>query len=80
MKRNTWLLIPYCLIQPRMTCLHHATLRGKAVETVTPTKKKVKRWFYINIRKSLDPAVDREDALEFLKIELSELTLDAMRF
>ena len=49
--------------QQRMTSLYQATLRGKVVETVTPKKKKVKRWFYIDIRKSLDPAVDREDAI-----------------
>src|SRR6202795_720896 len=49
--------------QHRMTSLYQATLRGKVVETVTPKKKKVKRWFYIDIRKSLDAAVDREDAI-----------------
>jgi hypothetical protein len=49
--------------QQRMTSLYQVTLRGKVVETVTPKKKKVKRWFYIDIRKSLDPAVDREDAI-----------------
>jgi hypothetical protein len=49
--------------QQRMTSLYQATLRGRVVETVTPKKKKVKRWFYIDIRKSLDPAVDREDAI-----------------
>jgi hypothetical protein len=49
--------------QQRMTSLYQATLRGKVVETVTPKKKKVKRWSYIDIRKSLDPALDREDAI-----------------
>jgi hypothetical protein len=49
--------------QQRMTSLYQATLRGKVVETVTPKKKKVKRWFYIDIRKSLDLSVDREDAI-----------------
>jgi len=47
--------------QQRMTSLYQVTMRGKVVETVTPKKKKVKRWFYIDIRKALDPAVDRED-------------------
>ena len=46
-----------------MTSLYQVTLRGKVVETVTPKKKKVKRWFYIDIRKSLDPSVDREEAI-----------------
>jgi hypothetical protein len=39
------------------------TLRGKVVETVTPRKKKVTRWFYIDIRKALDPVGDREEAI-----------------
>lgn len=57
---------PYSLLldgQQRLTSLYQATLRGKVVETVTPKKKKVKRWFYIDIRKALDPSLDREDAI-----------------
>ena len=49
--------------QQRMTSLYQVTLRGKVVETVTPKKKKVRRWFYIDIRKALDPAADREEAI-----------------
>src|SRR3954469_19983598 len=49
--------------QQRMTSLYQVTLRGRVVETVTPKKKKVKRWFYIDIRKALDPAADREEAI-----------------
>src|SRR5436190_6869834 len=49
--------------QQRMTSLYQVTLRGKVVETVTPKKKKVKRWFYIDIRKALDPFADREEAV-----------------
>ena len=49
--------------QQRMTSLYQVTLRGKVVETVTPKNKKVKRWFYIDIRKALDPNVDREEAI-----------------
>lgn len=49
--------------QQRMTSLYQATLRGKVVETVTPKNKKVKRWFYIDIGKALDPSVEREDAI-----------------
>jgi hypothetical protein len=57
---------PYSLLldgQQRMTSLYQVTLRGKVVETVTPKKKKVKRWFYIDIRKALDPTIDREEAI-----------------
>ena len=49
--------------QQRMTSLYQVTLRGQVVETVTPKKKKVKRWFYIDIRKALDPSIDREEAV-----------------
>ena len=49
--------------QQRMTSLYQVTLRGKVVETVTPKKKKVKRWFYIDIRKALDASADREEAI-----------------
>ena len=47
----------------RMTSLYQVTLRGKVVHTVTPKKKKVSRWFYIDIRKALDPSADREEAI-----------------
>ena len=49
--------------QQRMTSLYQVTLRRKVVETVTPKKKKVKRWFYIDIRKALELSVDREEAI-----------------
>jgi hypothetical protein len=49
--------------QQRMTSLYQATLRGKVVETVTPKNKRVKRWFYLDISKCLDPSVDREEAV-----------------
>lgn len=49
--------------QQRMTSMYQVTMRGKVVETVTPKKKRVKRWFYIDIRKALDPFIDREEAI-----------------
>jgi hypothetical protein len=49
--------------QQRMTSLYQVSLRGQVVETITTKKKKVKRWFYIDIRKALDPSVDREEAI-----------------
>lgn len=49
--------------QQRMTSMYQVTMRGKVVETITPKKKKVKRWFYIDIRKALDLSVDREEAI-----------------
>lgn len=49
--------------QQRITSLYQGTLRGKVVETITPKNKKVKRWFYIDIQKALNPTIDREDAI-----------------
>lgn len=49
--------------QQRMTSLYQVTLRGQVVETVTPKNKKVRRWFYIDIRKALDEFGDREEAI-----------------
>jgi hypothetical protein len=49
--------------QQRMTSLYQVTLRGQVVSTVTPKNKKVKRWFYIDIRKALDLQADREEAV-----------------
>ncbi|HPF22430.1 MAG TPA: DUF262 domain-containing protein [Hyphomonas sp.] len=49
--------------QQRMTSLYQVTVRGKVVETVTPKKKRVKRWFYLDIAKAIDPDADREDAV-----------------
>src|SRR5580704_10151504 len=49
--------------QQRMTSLFQVTIRGKVVHTETPKKKKVKRWFYLDIRKSMDPTADREEAV-----------------
>jgi hypothetical protein len=58
--------IPQALLldgQQRMTSLYQVTLRGQVVTTVTPKNKKVRRWFYIDIRKAMDPGVDREEAI-----------------
>lgn len=49
--------------QQRMTSLYQVTIRNKVVATVTPKKKRVKRWFYIDISKAMDPSIDREEAI-----------------
>jgi len=49
--------------QQRMTSLYQVTLRGKVVDTITPKRKRVRRWFYIDIRKALDDSIDREEAI-----------------
>lgn len=49
--------------QQRMTSLYQATLRGQVIETLTARGKSVKRWFYVDIRKALDPSISRDDAI-----------------
>lgn len=49
--------------QQRITSLYQVTLRSKVVETLSAKNKKIKRWFYIDIQKALDPSVDREEAI-----------------
>ena len=49
--------------QQRMTSLYQVTIRNRVVETVTPKNKRVKRWFYIDIQKAMDPTADREEAI-----------------
>ena len=49
--------------QQRVTSLYQVTLRGKVVETQTVKKKRVRRWFYLDIRKALDLTADREEAV-----------------
>jgi hypothetical protein len=49
--------------QQRLTSLYQTCLRREVVQTVTPRLKLVKRWFYIDIRKAMSPAEDRENAI-----------------
>jgi hypothetical protein len=49
--------------QQRMTSMYQVALRDKVVRTMTPKYKPIDRWFYLDIRKCLDPSVDREDAI-----------------
>jgi hypothetical protein len=49
--------------QQRMTSLYQTCLRRAVVQTVTPRLKLVKRWFYIDIRKAMNPAEDRGIAI-----------------
>ena len=46
-----------------MTSLYQVTIRNEVVKTVTPKRKKVSRWFYIDIMSALDRDADREDAI-----------------
>jgi hypothetical protein len=49
--------------QQRMTSLYQVALRGEVVRTMTPKRRIVDRWFYLDIRRCLETGVDREDAI-----------------
>lgn len=49
--------------QQRITSIYQVAMRGDVVQTTTPKHKKIKRWFYVDIRKSIDPSVDMTDAI-----------------
>lgn len=46
-----------------MTSLYQTCMRQAVVETITVRQKLVRRWFYIDIQKALQPGVDREEAI-----------------
>lgn len=49
--------------QQRMTSLYQSCMRREVVETITPKNKLVRRWFYIDVMKSLTVGTDRDDAI-----------------
>ncbi|MGY6643808.1 MAG: GmrSD restriction endonuclease domain-containing protein [Salinarimonas sp.] len=49
--------------QQRLTSLYQVTMRDTVVETITPRRQKVKRWYYIDMVKALDSGIEREDAI-----------------
>jgi hypothetical protein len=49
--------------QQRLTSLYRALYASKVVDTMDQRKNKIRRWYYLGIRRALDPAIDREDAI-----------------
>lgn len=49
--------------QQRLTSLYQVMVRNEVVETTTPRRRRVKRWFYLDINKCLDPSFDRDEAV-----------------
>ena len=49
--------------QQRMTSLYQTSMRQNIVETVTARHKKVKRWYYLDMKVALDSHSNREDAV-----------------
>lgn len=52
--------------QQRLTSLFQALMLGQPVETQDVRKKRVSGWFYVDIRRALDPDTDREEAIRFI--------------
>ena len=49
--------------QQRITSLFQTTIRQSVVETVNAKKLAIKRWYYIDINKALEPGANREEAV-----------------
>lgn len=49
--------------QQRLTGLYLSLMNDKPVSTTTEKKKEIKRFYYIDIEKALDPSADRFDAI-----------------
>lgn len=49
--------------QQRLTSLFLALQSGRPVPTTNAQGKEVKRWYYVDIAKALDPSADREEAI-----------------
>jgi len=49
--------------QQRLTSLFQALKFGKPVQTIDSRQKQIERWYYVDIRKAVDPDVDRDEAV-----------------
>ena len=68
--------------QQRLTSLFQALKSGKAVDTKDARGRKIKRWYYLDIKKCISEGTDREDAVlsvpenRVVKTFRGEVTLD----
>ena len=49
--------------QQRITSLYQTTVRREVVKTINAKRKEIRRWYYIDMKKALDPDSSREDAI-----------------
>jgi hypothetical protein len=49
--------------QQRMTSLYQTAMRSDVVRTTNAKRQAISRWYYVDMRKALDPEIDREDAI-----------------
>lgn len=59
-------VVPETLIldgQQRLTSLYRALMSQQAVDTKDSKGKRIRRWYYIDMKKAIDPQVEQEDAI-----------------
>ena len=49
--------------QQRLTSLYQALMSASAVETKDAKRKPIRRWYYLDMKKAVEPEADREDAV-----------------
>jgi len=49
--------------QQRMTSLYQTTMRREVVRTTNAKRQAISRWYYIDMRKAVDPEIDREETI-----------------
>lgn len=49
--------------QQRLTSLFQATRLNQPIDTINTQRRAIKRWYYIDMVKALDPLTDQEDAI-----------------
>jgi hypothetical protein len=62
--------------QQRLTALYLALLSDKPVQTTTEKKKEIRRYYYLNMEKCLDPSADRFDDAVLSIPETRQITSD----
>lgn len=68
--------------QQRITSLYQTTMRQEVVDTINSQKRKIKRYYFIDMAKALDETVDRFDAIVGLpesKIETRNFGRETVR-
>jgi hypothetical protein len=49
--------------QQRLTSLFQATRLNRPIDTLNTQRRAIKRWYYIDMVKALDPSIDQEEAI-----------------
>lgn len=55
--------------QQRITSLYQACMQREVVKTLNAQRRRIERWYYIDMASALDPTTDREEAIVGLPVE-----------